>query len=149
MIIFFLHQIIDTSLFSLNMWLYSFILKLLPCGVLTILTACLIQALYKVRNITLNMRLYNILFQVEENSQKLRKGATSKLAKVRTESTDKTTKLLSTILILFLVAEFPQVFITNCLSTSDYHFLSREYWACCQPSWVSSSSLSVITRWGR
>ena len=41
-------QIINESLFSLNMWLYSFILKLLPCVVLTILTACLIRALYKV-----------------------------------------------------------------------------------------------------
>ena len=36
------------SVFSLNMWLYSFFLKLLPCLVLTILTTCLIRALYKV-----------------------------------------------------------------------------------------------------
>ena len=36
------------SLFSLNMWLYSFFLKLLPCLVLTTLTACLIRALYEV-----------------------------------------------------------------------------------------------------
>ena len=42
-------QIINQSIFSLNMWLYSFILKLVPCVVLTILTACLIKALYKVR----------------------------------------------------------------------------------------------------
>ena len=41
-------QIINKWVFSLNMWLYSFCLKLLPCLVLTILTACLIRALYKV-----------------------------------------------------------------------------------------------------
>ena len=31
------------------MWLYSFFLKLLPCLVLTVLTACLIRELYKVK----------------------------------------------------------------------------------------------------
>ena len=36
-------------MFSLNMWFYSFFLKLLPCVVLTIFTASLIHALYQVR----------------------------------------------------------------------------------------------------
>ena len=34
--------------FSLTMWLYSILLKLVPCLVLTIFTACLIRAMYKV-----------------------------------------------------------------------------------------------------
>jgi hypothetical protein len=89
------------------MWLYSFVLKLLPCAVLTILTTCLIQALYK----------------VEENSQKIRTGSPSELStsrqNSRSKTTDKTTKLLSTILILFLVAEFPQVCLTSFLSSDD------------------------------
>ena len=55
-------QIINQSIFSLNMWLYSFILKLVPCVVLTILTACLIKALYKVRKTTYNTGNKNALF---------------------------------------------------------------------------------------
>ena len=45
----FIVQVFNESLFSLNMWLYSFFLKLLPCLVLTVLTACLIRELYKVK----------------------------------------------------------------------------------------------------
>ena len=36
-------------LFVMNMWLYGFFLKLLPCVVLTVFTACLIHAMYQVR----------------------------------------------------------------------------------------------------
>eukprot|EP00090_Calanus_glacialis_P000049 TRINITY_DN10044_c0_g1_i2.p1 TRINITY_DN10044_c0_g1~~TRINITY_DN10044_c0_g1_i2.p1 ORF type:complete len:166 (+),score=54.03 TRINITY_DN10044_c0_g1_i2:184-681(+) len=71
------------------MWLYSFFLKLLPCLVLTILTTCLIRALYK----------------VEENSHNLRQGSQ---LNIHSKNTDKTTKLLSIILIFFLTAELPQ-----------------------------------------
>ena len=56
-------QIIDKSFFYINMWLYSFVLKLLPCVVLTIITAYLIQALYKVRFIYLiylKVTMFNI-----------------------------------------------------------------------------------------
>ena len=46
-------QIADRGLnselvFSLNMWLYSILLKLVPCLVLTIFTASLIRAMYQV-----------------------------------------------------------------------------------------------------
>ena len=34
--------------FSLTLWLYSIILKLVPCLVLTIFTACLVRAMYQV-----------------------------------------------------------------------------------------------------
>ena len=34
--------------FSLNLWLYSVLLKLVPCLVLTIFTACLVHAMYQV-----------------------------------------------------------------------------------------------------
>merc|ERR1712202_36797 len=85
-------QIINESLFSLNMWLYSFILKLLPCVVLTILTACLIRALYK----------------VEQNSLKLRTSHSELNSRSKNMNTDKTTKLLSIILTFFLITEFPQ-----------------------------------------
>ena len=109
-------QIINQSIFSLNMWLYSFILKLVPCVVLTILTACLIRALYKVRRKKHTILAIRIPFsQVDENSQKIRIGSNSEISALRqnsrSKSTDKTTKLLAVILILFLAAEFPQVIV--------------------------------------
>jgi len=75
--------------FTLNLWLYSILLKLVPCLVLTIFTACLIHAMY----------------QAAENAAKLRGGREGKNSK--NNSTEKTTKLLIVIVILFLVAEFP------------------------------------------
>ena len=56
------------SLFSLNMWLYSFFLKLLPCLVLTTLTACLIRALYEV-SIYILARVSQ-MFKHNNNNQK-------------------------------------------------------------------------------
>ena len=95
------------------MWLYSFILKLFPCLVLTILTACLIQALYKVSHILCNQVTHLNSLQVDADSQKLKTGSNADLnigrQNSRSKSTDKTTKLLSAVLILFLVTEFPQV----------------------------------------
>jgi len=76
--------------FTLNLWLYSILLKLVPCLVLTIFTACLIHAMY----------------QAAENAAKLRGGREGKKSK-QNNSTEKTTKLLIVIVILFLVAEFP------------------------------------------
>ena len=43
--------------FSLTLWLYSILLKLVPCLVLTIFTACLVRAMYQVAN-----DFYNMMF---------------------------------------------------------------------------------------
>jgi len=85
--------------FSLNMWFYSFFLKLLPCVVLTVFTASLIRAMY----------------QAEANSVKLKNGPRYSLnteenqpkMNGRKRNTDRTTRLLIVILVLFLIAEFP------------------------------------------
>ena len=39
----------NQTLFKLNIWLYSFFLKLVPCSLLSIITCLLIKALMKVR----------------------------------------------------------------------------------------------------
>jgi len=85
--------------FSLNLWLYGFFLKLIPCLVLTVFTASLIRAMY----------------QVEANSNKLKNGPRRSLnteenkpiVSGRKRHTDRTTRLLIVILVLFLIAEFP------------------------------------------
>ena len=38
------------TFFQLNLWLYGFMLKLVPCLVLTVFTASLIRAMYQVRD---------------------------------------------------------------------------------------------------
>lgn len=92
--------------FSLNLWLYSVLLKLVPCLVLTIFTACLVHAMYQVgtNKYKNNLFFYN---QAAENAAKLRGGREGKNAK--NNSTEKTTKLLIVIVVLFLLAEFPMV----------------------------------------
>ena len=134
---------INTILFHFNMWLYSVILKLVPCIVLTIITIFLILELYK----------------AGERSQRLRNGANRNnpssrvpggsmrrfshggggpahtpmsphtttcqnghptvkpVSNKRKKSTDRTTRLLIAILVLFLLTEFPQV-------NDGYYFLT-------------------------
>ena len=137
----------------------------------------LIRALYKVTKLRHYPQLWQI-FQVEENSKNLRQGSQ---LNIHSKNTDKTTKLLSIILIFFLTAELPQVRETHTnecsgndrttvlMSFSENWQISqhphsekmsimklentvsylRAYWACCQPSLASSSSLSATTLWGR
>ena len=94
--------------FTLNLWLYSILLKLVPCLVLTIFTACLIHAMYQACCETIPNTLKLQLNQAAENAAKLRGGREGKKSK-QNNSTEKTTKLLIVIVILFLVAEFPMV----------------------------------------
>jgi hypothetical protein len=92
--------------FSLTMWLYSILLKLVPCLVLTIFTACLIRAMYQVMSLPAPL-----LPQAAEHSAQLRGGEEGPGRAARSRNTDKTTRLLIVILLLFLVAEFPQVIV--------------------------------------
>ena len=61
--------------------------------------------------------------KVDENSQNIRTSSNSKIStsrqNSRSKSTDRTTKLLAVILILFLVAEFPQVIIKDFLTSAS------------------------------
>ncbi|XP_040573094.1 G-protein coupled receptor dmsr-1 [Lepeophtheirus salmonis] len=94
-------------LYRINIWLYTFILKLIPCIILTIITGWLIKALYKVeeRSARLRSRHYD-----SNTKSKLRNGngQTSVIVNSRKKSADRTTRLLVVILILFLLTEFPQ-----------------------------------------
>ena len=93
--------------FSLNLWLYSVLLKLVPCLVLTIFTACLVHAMYQVGTNKYKKQPFFFYNQAAENAAKLRGGREGKNAK--NNSTEKTTKLLIVIVVLFLLAEFPMV----------------------------------------
>lgn len=97
---------LDSGLhFSLTLWLYSILLKLVPCLVLTIFTACLVRAMYKAAAHSAKLRGVGGVQGGEGGGGGLGGGGK---AGSRAKSTDKTTKLLIVILVLFLIAEFPQ-----------------------------------------
>ena len=105
--------------FSLNLWLYSFFLKLIPCLVLTVFTASLIRAMYQVLYIELYLLTFDwsLFLWAEAQSSKLKNGLRRSLnseenkpiVSGRKRNTDRTTRLLIVILVLFLIAEFPIV----------------------------------------
>lgn len=79
----------DRLLWHINFWVYSVLIKIIPCVVLTILSVSLIHALYKANE-----------------RKKLVKGTGDNNAGDR--SCDRTTRMLLAVLLLFLITEFPQ-----------------------------------------
>ena len=127
-------------LFSLTIWLYSFMLKLIPSIVLTIFTGFLIHELYKAEERSARLKkgvaaessqkhtrqsgnrltaperstirrtsVNNPSTNGETLNAMHRVGSTYKPVNKRKQSTDRTTRLLIVILVLFLLTEFPQV----------------------------------------
>ena len=52
----------DFLLDTINLWLYSLVLKVLPCFVLTIITGFLIKALYKAEERSARLKVCQWLF---------------------------------------------------------------------------------------
>lgn len=87
------------------------IIKLLPCVILTVISCRLIQALYKVNKRKQALKGYSASNSEQSSDKRLSKAE---------KKTDRTTKMLVAILLLFLITEFPQgefpVFILNRVS---------------------------------
>lgn len=75
----------------LYLWVYSVIIKLLPCIALTFLSLQLIHALY----------------EAKKRKEKLTGNISIKLMRKKKQA-DRTTKMLIAVLLLFLITEFPQ-----------------------------------------
>lgn len=73
------------------LWIYSVIIKLLPCIALTFLSFQLIRALY----------------EAKKRKAKLKGNLSVKLLSKKKQA-DRTTKMLIAVLLLFLITEFPQ-----------------------------------------
>nr|XP_012135343.1 PREDICTED: FMRFamide receptor-like [Megachile rotundata] len=84
---------------ELNFWIYSVVIKLFPCVVLTIVSLKLLQVLLEAKR--RRRKLTNIQ---EENSE--RKKSCRRVEKER--QTDRTTMMLLAVLLLFLLTELPQ-----------------------------------------
>ncbi|XP_031640943.1 sex peptide receptor [Contarinia nasturtii] len=96
----------DTILYSINFWLFSVIIKLLPCLVLTVISFILIRVLYQAAKRKVKLKGYNQAASTSNiNTVKILNGHRPSKCQRRT---DRTTMLLVAVLMLFLITEFPQ-----------------------------------------
>ncbi|XP_063972209.1 G-protein coupled receptor dmsr-1-like isoform X2 [Diachasmimorpha longicaudata] len=97
----------------MNLWMYSVVIKLVPCLALTIFSLRLILALLKAKKRRKLLTSRNVFKSSEENVvdnicdiKACRKKSSRILEKER--QTDRTTRMLLAVLLLFLLTEFPQ-----------------------------------------
>jgi hypothetical protein len=100
----------QNGLKEMNFWMYSVVIKLLPCLALTVLSLRLILALVEAKKRRKKLTSATML-KVEESinlaeSKKRRRKASRIMDNER--QTDRTTKMLLAVLLLFLLTEFPQ-----------------------------------------
>lgn len=95
----------------LNFWMYSVVIKLIPCLALTILSLRLILALMEAKKRRKKLAEATMVKSEEVSaefcSSKKKKRKSSRLMD-KEKQTDRTTKMLLAILLLFLLTEFPQ-----------------------------------------
>lgn len=96
------------TLMQVNFWVYSIIIKLVPCIALTILSLRLIHALMEAKRRRKQLCNTNNLKQIVNG--KVVETTPRKNSKLldKERQTDRTTKMLLAVLLLFLLTEFPQ-----------------------------------------
>jgi len=118
-------QMSNEELYNFNIWFYSFFLKLVPCIILTLVTALLVRAM--VQAMKRAQRLKDMSTRAEKRAlvnQNGSKPSTSTAPVARQKKTDRTTRLLITILLLFLATEFPQGILGFLAIANESFFLS-------------------------
>lgn len=96
------------TLMKVNFWVYSIIIKLVPCIALTILSLRLIHALMEAKRRRKQLCNANNLKQIVNG--KVVETTPRKNSKLldKERQTDRTTRMLLAVLLLFLITEFPQ-----------------------------------------
>lgn len=102
---------IHTFLNDMNFWIYSVVIKIIPCVALTILSLQLILALVEAKKRRQKLTSATIIKTEDKSTdgteaKKTRKKSSRLMDKER--QTDRTTRMLLAILLLFLITEFPQ-----------------------------------------
>ena len=101
----------DELLQKLNFWVFSVLLKLIPCVLLTILSLALIRVLVEANKRKQRLLSSNIPMRKASNilvtNNSSPKSNCEKARNFSQQSGDRTTKMLIAILIMFLVCEFP------------------------------------------
>ncbi|ENN77594.1 G-protein coupled receptor dmsr-1 [Dendroctonus ponderosae] len=89
--------------FQLSIWVYSLLLKLLPCVLLTVLSYKIITALLETRR-----RRIKLLTSCQPLDDLSRSSMSNRVHVYKDTQADRTTKMLLAVLFLFLLTEFPQ-----------------------------------------
>lgn len=107
--VYFVDSDYEGSLYQINFWVHAVLIKLLPCVILTVISAWLIKTLYRTKNRKKILKGYNACpaeTVVNGNGNLFTRKSTKRSKSER--RTDRTTKMLVAVLLLFLITEFPQ-----------------------------------------
>lgn len=105
-----LEELPQMFLSQLNMWVQTFLVKLVPCVVLTILTLVLVFAMYRVSQRHAMLRSHG-----------------RHMESFRAQEHNRTSAMLLAVVSLFLLTELPQGILTLC-SIFNPEFFDRVYW---------------------
>ncbi len=97
----------DELLQNLNFWVFSVLLKLIPCILLTCLSLALIRILVEANKRKQRLLASNLPMKNSLVSNTSPKNDNEKIRNSAQQSSDRTTKMLIAVLIMFLVCEFP------------------------------------------
>lgn len=99
------HSILLTA----NLWIYSVAIKLIPCFALTILSLRLIGALLEAKRRRKQLTSHNATgMKTIVNGKAVEKVQKNSKTLEKEKQTDRTTRMLLAVLLLFLTTEFPQ-----------------------------------------
>lgn len=106
----------NENLRQINFWMYSVVFKLIPCIALTVLSQRLIHALLEAKRRRKHLVSNSNNLKVMVNGKMEKKKKNSKQLD-KEKQTDRTTRMLLAVLLLFLMTEFPQA-VLGLLSAS-------------------------------
>lgn len=97
----------NSSLPTFNLWMYSVLIKLIPCVALTILSLRLIGALLEAKRRRKQLTNSNGM-KTLVNGKVVEANRKNNKSLEKEKQTDRTTRMLLAVLLLFLITEFPQ-----------------------------------------
>ncbi|XP_073953466.1 G-protein coupled receptor dmsr-1-like [Choristoneura fumiferana] len=89
----------EGKLYQINFWVHAVVIKLLPCCILTVISLWLIREVYRANQHQKKIRVYSAC---PTNSKMMKRQYKAD------KRTDRTTKMLVAVLLLFLATELPQ-----------------------------------------
>ncbi|KAJ0174065.1 hypothetical protein K1T71_010211 [Dendrolimus kikuchii] len=89
----------EGQLYQINFWVHAVLIKLLPCCILTVISLWLIREVYSANQHQKKIRIYNAC---PPNNKAIKRQCKAD------KRTNRTTKMLVAVLLLFLVTELPQ-----------------------------------------
>ncbi|XP_026320541.1 sex peptide receptor-like [Hyposmocoma kahamanoa] len=107
--VYFVDSDYDGRLYQVNFWVHAVFIKLLPCAILTVISAWLIRALYRANSRKRALKGYSACKTepVSNGNGNIFTRKSTKKSKAE-RRTDRTTKMLVAVLLLFLLTELPQ-----------------------------------------